>query len=200
MQGYIIEGSISPQGTSIVLDTTTLTEIPTPIQIFNAGYESLLAADGQVVALFEAYGRELNPDPLAFAKDSSSPEYIPINMDPVEYRLTDATEIDPQGHFWVMNVYFPIEIWYYTATDPLIDQFGEGVTHATSSHIERLLELKYNEGQISLSGRPPLQLELDDDSRSRNWEALVRLNDIGFLAMTDTYPGTILAYIPSKLR
>ena len=90
----------------------------------------------------------------------------------------------------------PIEFWYYTNFDPIGEQYGLGKTHQENNHVERLLELKYNDGRIIPSGKPPVYIELVNDIRSRNWEALVRLDERGFLAMTDTYPGTILAYIP----
>jgi hypothetical protein len=89
----------------------------------------------------------------------------------------------------------PIEFWYYTSQDTVSEQFGEGETHAASFHIERLIELKYNQGHIMLSGEPPIQLELKPDEAANNWEALVRLDHLGFLVMTDTFPGTRLGFI-----
>jgi hypothetical protein len=31
----------------------------------------------------------------------------------------------------------------------------------------------------------------------RNWEGLVRLDDRGFLLVTDLFPGTILGFVPA---
>lgn len=196
MQGYLIRGTFLPEGNSIVLEPDTLTQIPTPVQIFNSAYETLILADGQVVTFFEANGKILNPSPLAYAKDDLSTEFTPLELTNIEYRLTDATDLDAEGNFWVMNVFMPIEFWFYTNSDPIADQYGQGSTHAINNHVERLLELKYNDGQISLSGERPIYIELIDDAHSRNWEAVVRLDDLGFLAMTDTYPGTMLGFIP----
>ena len=59
-----------------------------------------------------------------------------------------------------------------------------------------MLEL-YNDGEpIQLTDTQPVQLELIDDYNSRNWEALALLDDLGFLAMTDSYPETIFGFIP----
>jgi len=137
----------------------------------------------------------LNSEPNAFVKEGTSQEFTSLDLFNIEYRLTDATDLDSEGRFWVLNVFVPIEFWFYSNSDPIIDQYGQGSTHAANIHVERLLELKYNDGQISLSGNPPIQIELIDDANPRNWEALVRIDDLGFLAMTDTYPGTILGFI-----
>jgi len=196
MRGYLIQGSILEGGSAIDLNQTSLVEIPTPVQIFNAAYETLLAKDGQAMALYEANGQDLNPAPQAQTYDPNHDAFTATDFDHIEYRLTDATGINSDGHFWVMNNYMPIEFWFYTRTDPITEMYGLGETHQSNNHVERLLEFKYNDGEISTSGKPPLYLELINDAHSRNWEALVRLDEIGFLAMTDTYPGTILAFIP----
>ncbi|MGB7096490.1 MAG: hypothetical protein WBD62_17730 [Anaerolineales bacterium] len=195
MQGYLIQGIFLPGENSITLDPETLIQIPTPVQIFNAAYETLFIADKQVITLFEANGKGLNSEPNAFVKVGTSQEFTSLDLFNIEYRLTDATDLDSEGRFWVLNVFVPIEFWFYSNSDPIIDQYGQGSTHAANIHVERLLELKYNDGQISLSGNPPIQIELIDDANPRNWEALVRIDDLGFLAMTDTYPGTILGFI-----
>ena len=65
------------------------------------------------------------------------------------------------------------------------------------SCIERLLELRLTtDGRIVRTESPPLNLELLPDGECRNWEAVVRLDDRGFLLMTDKYPGTLLAFVP----
>ncbi|MFL7892895.1 MAG: hypothetical protein ACK2UM_16135 [Anaerolineales bacterium] len=196
MQGYMIQGTFLENGQGISLISDTLIEIPTPVQIFNAAYESVFITEGDAVALFEANGRELNPTPLAFQEHHPAIDFSPLEMANIEYRLTDATALDSEGRFWVMNIFFPLEFWYFTLNDPIRDQFGQGLTHKANIKVERLVELKYNQDRITLSGKPPLQIELDADGNSRNWEALVRLDGLGFLAMTDTYPETILAFIP----
>jgi len=196
MRGYLIQGSILEGGSAIDLNQESLLEIPTPVQIFNAAYETLLARNGQALAIYEANGQDLNPDPQALKYDPNHDAFTAIDFDHIEYRLTDATDIDSEGHFWVLNIFMPIEFWFYTRTDPITEMYGLGETHQSNNHVERLLEFKYNDGEISPSGKPPLYLEMVDDAHSRNWEALVRLDEQGFLAMTDTYPGTILAFIP----
>jgi hypothetical protein len=196
MQGYLITGNLHPGGDAIDLDPASLTEIPTPVQIFNAAYETIIARDGSVLALFEAHGEDLNPVPEAMLLEAGTGGFSKIPLGNIEYRITDATGIDNNGRFWVLNIFMPIEFWYYTRSDPIIEHYGLGSSHQANNHVERLLELKYNQGEISLSGTAPLYLDLDDFGEPRNWEGLVRLDELGFLAITDTYPGTIFAYIP----
>ncbi|MGD9316494.1 MAG: hypothetical protein PVG56_06655, partial [Anaerolineae bacterium] len=76
----------------------------------------------------------------------------------------------------------------------------QGPTHAQAETVERLLEFEYSESGIDLVDRPPIQLELMDSflgGLGRNWEGLARLDDRGFLLVTDLFPGTILGFVPA---
>ena len=44
-----------------------------------------------------------------------------------------------------------------------------------------------------------IYLELLNDGSGRNWEGLSKLNDLGFLIVTDTFPKTILAFVSAEL-
>ena len=48
---------------------------------------------------------------------------------------------------------------------------------------------------IQRTDKSPIQLELG--LLPRNWEGIVRLDNRGFLLVTDQYPVTILAFVPS---
>ncbi len=47
-----------------------------------------------------------------------------------------------------------------------------------------------------MNDRAPIQLTLVDEATVRNWEGIARLDGRGFLIATDTYPATILAFVP----
>ena len=196
MQGYLIAGDAQENGGSITLRPDSLVEIPTPVQIFNSAYETLVAVEGKLLAIFEANGEELNPDPQAVLINTQNNEMRLVQLPSIPFRITDATAADPDQRFWVLNIFMPIEFWFYTNADPLVDRSGLGETHASNNHVERLVEFKYNQGQVQLTGSPPLYMALDPDGSPRNWEAVVRLDERGFLAMTDAIPGTILGFIP----
>lgn len=196
MKGYLITGIIEPDLSQIRLEPTTLTQIPLQAQIFNSSYETILVSGDQVITIAEANGAEINPNAMAYAFDSSTLTHMEIDFPNIEYRLTDASAIDQNGVFWVTNVYFPIEFWFHVSSDPIADEFGQGSTHARNLSVERMIELHYIGGIVTLADSQPVQLELIADLNTRNWEALELLNDLGFLAMTDTYPETILGFIP----
>ena len=73
--------------------------------------------------------------------------------------------------------------------------YGEGETHGNSEAVERLVEFELKNEKIQLSNHKPIQIELDE-KESRNWEGIVRLDEIGFLIATDKFPGSILGFIP----
>lgn len=196
MAGYLIEGTITPDHQSIQIDPSSLTELPVPVQIFNYAFESLISTGDAGLTIYEANGFELNPNPYAIRTVHNSKSTEEIGFRHIEYRLTDATEMDGDGRFWVTNIFMPLEFWLYTESDPIFERYGKGLTHAESINVERLLELQYNGEEIFLTETEPIQIELDKELNSRNWEALVALDNVGFLAMTDTYPDTILAFIP----
>ncbi|MBV7336480.1 hypothetical protein KFU94_51275 [Chloroflexi bacterium TSY] len=111
----------------------------------------------------------------------------------IEYRTTDATALDADNRFWVINYYFPNEGVLLPDVDPIAELYGQGITHKQYDHVERLIELEYSESGIQLVERPPIQLELID--APRNWEGIVRLENRGFLIVTDKWPETILGFV-----
>ncbi len=194
MAGYLVEGNYFPDQNALQIDPDSLVELPVPVQIFNYAYETLINVNDISLAIFEANGINLNPEPFAIRTINKSNEELGFSH--IEYRITDATRLDENGRFWVTNIFMPIEFWLYTDSDPIFEKFGKGETHSANNYVERLLELQYNGDEIVLTDSEPIQLELDREFNSRNWEALAVLDGRGFLTMTDTYPETILAFIP----
>ena len=70
------------------------------------------------------------------------------------------------------------------------------LSYSRDTAIERLVELKYTSDGIKFSGTPPIVLGNEPDSDSRNWEGIVRLDNLGFILATDKHPKTILAFMP----
>jgi hypothetical protein len=65
---------------------------------------------------------------------------------------------------------------------------------ALSEAVERLVEFRVENSQVRMTNHPPIQLEQIEEE-SRNWEGVVRLNNRGFLLITDKYPETIFAFV-----
>jgi len=116
---------------------------------------------------------------------------------PLEYRLTDVTSPDAEGRFWAINYFYPGDKGKLNpAADELTDLYPAGPTHAQSEVVERLVEFQYTPAGVVRTDTPPIQLQLLSGGDARNWEGIVRLDERGFLLVTDKYPQTILAFVP----
>ena len=199
MLGYLVAGEITPDLSMLRLDVTTLTEIPPQADLGNMTDETLLVAGDRLITIYEANGAVANPEPVARSFDLSLQPMDPVVPFPtVEYRITDATALDNTCRFWALNYFWPGDkTKLKPAADALAAKYGEGATHARFATVERLVEFQYTASGISLVDTPPIQFELIDDDHSRNWEGVVRLDDRGFLLMTDTHPETILGFVPA---
>ena len=146
----------------------------------NQTYEALLIADNNLLTIYEANGLGKNDFPRAFRFDKELSPQGTLPFPPIEYRITDATELDKNGRFWAVNYYSGSEK-FHADNDPIVDQFGLGSTHSEYDHLERLLEFQLTESGINLSSAPPVQLLLPNDE-PRKWEGIVRLDERGFPA------------------
>jgi hypothetical protein len=189
MHSHLITGTVSATG--IEIDVNTLVEIPQPVSVGNKADESIIMVDAQPMTLLEWNGAP-NTNPVAhlFAPESDTFTAIPFPLIP--YRVTDATTMDEQGRFWVINYLSPVD--GSRRDTGLLEQLNYRGTHRLYGHIERLLELQLVDGEIVVLDDVPLYLQLADDAR--NWEGIVRLDERGFLLITDSYPKTILAFVP----
>jgi hypothetical protein len=195
--GYLVAGSVTPEG-GVHLDAATVEPLPAQARLDNLSYETLVATPDGVIVLQEANGLVVNPTPAAYRYDAASVLRDSLRAPTLEYRLTDATAIDSAGRFWVMNYFYPGDhALLRPGPDALGDTFGRGLTHRRGIAVERLVEFHLNGSQIEPTGRAPIQLELLDEAR--NWEGLARLGTRGFLVATDTYPETLLAFVPATI-
>ena len=202
MLGYVVGGEMAPDLTGLRLDPTHLTPITPQVALNNMSDESIVLIDNQVATIFEANGLLVNPEPVLHLYDATS--LTPIGMTPfpnIEYRITDATELDDNGRFWALNYFSPSapSLRNFLRSRGALDAFN-----AQAQPIERLLEFRVTPQGIIRTASPPLALELLPDGGpngwlARNWEGVVRLQTPelnGFLIVTDTFPSTILAYVP----
>ena len=206
MAGYLVSGLADVErGDKIALDLSRLTPIPLGVNIPNIAEESIIVDGDRVITLSEANGRDANPLRSAKVFNLEAGFVGALPMPQIEYRVTDATELDDRDRFWVINYFFPPEGWKIKpAPDPELAKFGDPASFDPRDCIERLLELMIvrDEGGdvIVRTDTPPINLELLPDRECRNWEALVRLDDRGFLIMTDKFPTTLLAFVPWDLK
>jgi hypothetical protein len=199
MMGYLISGEIAPDLSAIRLNPGSLREMPPRAHLENMSEEALLVVKDRVVSLHEANGANVNSNPSAYIFDLSLRTLGTIAFPRIEYRITDATSPDSEGRFWVINfLYSGDRAKLKPAPDAWAAIYGLGPSHSRSATVERLVELRYTGTQISANHSAPIQLELLGDGRARNWEGVVRLDQKGFLLMTDRYPETILGFVSAQ--
>jgi hypothetical protein len=196
MAGYILMGEVDNRTNSIRIDVNSIVKIVPPVNLDNISYESLVVHGGIVFPLFEANGTNVNPAPFVPAYSLAMDLLASIPFPEIEYRITDATSADSLGRFWVIN-YFWLgdENLLVPGEDWISNLYAPGRTHREQKAVERLIELRYSRGKINVTQQPPIQIELQTNE-SRNWEGLARIDDLGFIAITDKFPATILAFIP----
>jgi len=197
MTGYLIHGLWNEDYSKLTLSADSLTEIPSQENISNSSYESVLVFGKRVVTLYEANGKNVNDQPRAQLFDQSDNFVQSLNFPQIEYRVTDATQPDQNGLFWVINYFYPFDKGKLNpAVDEISAEYGQGKTHAQSETVERLVAMQFSEQGIVLADLPPIQLELSAENESRNWEGLVKLDETGFLLATDLFPETLLVFVP----
>ena len=195
MKGYLVSGTMAPDLSRLTVNTAVVTEIPLQAKESNRADETLLVIDGTIVTIYEVNGAALNASPVAHLFDTDLNPRGTVPFPQIEYRITDATEPDADGRFWAINYFFPGDEEQKVENEPLAERYSQGPTHAQHEAVERLVEFQYSDSGIRLIDALPIQLELIP-ILARNWEGLVRLDDLGFLLVTDLFPVTILGFVP----
>jgi hypothetical protein len=196
MLGYIVAGTVESDLSAIRLHPETLVSIKPQARVPNASYETLVYAGDRLIAIYEANGVNVNPQPEAYVLDLEFNHVDTVPFPQLEYRITDATPADEQGRFWAINFYWPGDKGDYTpGPDQISARWGMGPTHARTGAVERLVQFQYTESGITLVDRPPVPLRLLDAGNTRNWEGLVPFGDEGFLIITDEFPETLLGFV-----
>ena len=200
MLGYLVRGTVSGAIEQITLDADTLVPLDPQTSFSNASDEAITLFNGMVYTFFEDNGFEQNPQPIAHQFSIEDPlQAATIPFPNINYRITDATSTDSEGYLWVMNYFYPGDTHLQASSDALAEAYGQGATHQDSDVVERIIKLQIDNAAIRLVDEPPVQLQLFPENEARNWEGLVVLDDLGFLVVTDSFPESILAFVPADL-
>ncbi len=192
MLGYLVSGSIAQDLNALHLDAIPRPPIAPQTTLDNATDESLIVMDDLIFTLYEENGASVNDAPVAQRFDVVLTSLDTIPFPQIEYRITDAAEMDTDRRFWAINYFFPGDK-AQAPEDPLVAMYGQGKTHSQHAWVERLVMFHYAESGITLVDQVPIYLELSDEAR--NWEGLVKLDTRGFLLITDKFPETILGFV-----
>ena len=201
MSCLLARGHIDEKTLEITVPEQNLTIIDVPKYVDNMSYESLVIDEDRVIALFEANGDSLIKSPYALSINSSGNDIIKYPLSSINYRIADATRIDKNNRFWVINYFFPGDRKVLKpSNDILASKYGNGPSHSRSNRVERLVEYEIRNEKVSLTKSAPIEIKLEGEKTSRKWEALARYGNEGFLIATDKYPKphTLLAFLPNK--
>lgn len=194
-QSILLKGKIDTLSKKITLDSSTIAINKPEISLSNISDESLLIAKDILLPIYEANGKLINQKPYVQAFSLNIKPLRKISFPNIEYRITDVTEIDSNNKFWAINYLFPGDIEKLkVSNDSLFFKYGIGKTHKILNYVERIVQLQYSENKITLVNRKPIYLRLNPDD-SRNWEGIAKIDNLGFILATDTYPKTILAFV-----
>ncbi len=194
--GYLVSGWIAPDLSSVTLDAARVATIPSQSGLGNKSDEALLVTANEILTIHEVNGVAHNPAPVAHRFDKELSPLGTIPFPSVEYRLTDATQLDAGGRFWAINYFFPGDEELAAEDDPIAEASGRGVTHEKLPQVERLVEFQYRDDAVTQTDTPPVQLALT--LLARNWEGVARLDERGFLLVTDQFPETVLGFVADK--
>lgn len=199
MLGYLVKGSITPDLTALTLDTSNLRTVNAQTDIGNMSEESLFLTDEVVGTIYELNARIVNASPVAHLFDHELTPIDPVGFPNVEFRVTDVTELDQDGRFWAINYFFPGAGEVIgppdSQTEPQEGNESPAQTQPPWKGVGRLIELQYAPTGITFTGSAPIRLELLLND-IHNWEGLARLDDRGFLLVSDEFPDTVLGFVP----
>ena len=199
-QSFVVPAAISfGQSATIDIDQENLVFLSSQSGMRNIGDEAILNSqlnklDG-VIALHEVNDKRAVKAPKARHISNTDNTITEIDFPNLPFRITDASTIDADNRFWVINYKYSGDKFSRKAEDLLTEQHGEGQSHRKYYNVERLIELQLNETTISLTNSKPIPLKMLD-VEGRNWEGLVRFGTQGFLIATDKHPATILGFVP----
>ncbi|MEM9944953.1 MAG: hypothetical protein AAF810_02700 [Cyanobacteria bacterium P01_D01_bin.36] len=192
-RGYVLSGTIESDLSELVIDTDTIVDSPGQSTSPNKADEALLLANDKVISIYEVSGAQVNPMPQMHAFDFDLAPLPSVPFPTIEYRITDATQLNEQNRFWAINYFYEGDRDLLPTRDPLTVRYGRGPTHRQQATVERLVEFTYTDQGIVRTDSAPLQLQLIEDGR--NWEGVARLDEDGFLMITDKFPETTLGFV-----
>ncbi|RKZ12262.1 hypothetical protein DRQ53_10990 [bacterium] len=178
----LVYGTVEREHGSIRFDSLGQTSLEGPQMRSNYTHEAMVLADEELWVLCELNGRAVTELPLLMRYSLDLQPRGTWPMPALEYRISDATNLDDQGRFWVINLFWPPDAEIVGASGEL--------------PIERLVPLRFTGQRIEVDPeRAWLDLRGDEERPMYNWEGVARWGEEGFLLVTDSYPEDLLAYV-----
>ena len=191
-EGIVLAGRVVGSPPRIVLDDELRIHLPGASERPNFSEEALFVHEGLVWSLHELNGRLVNRAPVVTRLGSDLVPRAPWPLAPLEYRVTDATQVDADGRFFVFNQFWPGEAEQVLAD---VDALASADRPA-GRPVERIVAMRVIDGRVEIDRDVGvLSLVPRADDVARNWEGLARWGDAGFLVVTDRHPRTLLGYV-----
>ncbi len=193
MEAYLARGVVNQESKVVTVDDAPPVPIGLAHQACNLSAESIVIHGGRVIVLEEANGKNLIALPRAHVFSPALQKLDSLPIPSIEYRVTDATGTDSEGRFWAINYLWPPERRLLNPADDPED---------ADAPVELLLEFQVGDAGIVRTEAPPINLRQGraPNLEPHNWEGIVRLDDLGFLVVTDTFPRTVFGFVALPAR
>jgi hypothetical protein len=193
MMGYLVKGTVQGDCEALAVEPDSIFEVYPQADLDNISDETLLIYQDLLFSIYEANGENVNPNPVTHVFDLGLNFIEDRPLPNVEYRITDATDVDEDGKFWAINYFFPGDTKLKPGSDQIAFEYGLGHSHVGAEGVERIIAMQITDARVILADETPLYIELYEEE-SRNWEGIVRFED-GFLLVTDKFPTTLLTFV-----
>jgi hypothetical protein len=195
-QSFVVPAEIRFEPTaSMTIDQERLTHLPSLSKMRNMGDEAIVMVGDDVIAIHEINDARVVSSTKARRIQRHDSTISNLAFPSLPFRITDATKLDENNRFWAINYKYSGDKFSRNATDTIAEQYGQGSSHKKFYNVERLLEFELTKSGISTIPAAPIQLRMEQ-VEGRNWEGLVRLDNLGFLLVSDKHPKTILGFVP----
>jgi len=198
-QSYLVRAvvDLKSKRPTINIDSSKLWSLDSQSEMRNMGDEAIFMNGDQVISLHEVNDQKIVKQASAHVLNTQTQIQSNTAFPHLPFRITDSTELDNDNRFWVMNYKYSGDKFSRKSNDPLAKLYGRGNSHKQYYNVERLIEFELKEDGIKRVERAPIQLQMES-VEGRNWEGLVRLDDLGFLIATDKHPDTLFGFVPFK--
>jgi hypothetical protein len=195
MLGYLVKGVIEPDLSAVNLDTSTLATIAPQSDIENMSEESVFVSSQGVSTIYELNGLSVNSSPVVHHFDLDLMPIGTASFPNVPFRITDVSGLDGDGRFWAINYFYPGTGEPFLAAGANGGSGSDNRNWLLEDGLGRLLEFQFSPAGVTLTGAAPIRLE-SSLTDYHNWEGLVRLDEKGFLLVSDKFPDTAFGFVP----
>lgn len=198
-QTYVVPAEFDHIEKNLSIRTDQIRYVKSQSRMVNMADEAITLTKSHLITLHEVNDKRRVDKPKANRVNVLTGEQDQLEFEHLPFRITDATAINDANKFWVINYQYSGDEFARDSHDFIAKEYGQGKSHQQYFNTERLIEYKLLEQKIVRTKRAPIQLMMEQDE-GRNWEGITRLENTGFLLITDKHPETILGFVEIDLN